>query len=206
MEVCDIFCSAIKKNRKILFLTLVGIVLITFGITVFFISLRILIESVLDFISYSKKKTNLYRSSYGYCCCCEDINLLNSQLQLVEVYSDKHYFILSTDDQNISIYDIKTKSFGAFLDRRNSEDLTKFLDGYLDAQKPSNIRTSKDLVYEEPRSVVCRYNINVKDVPITLCFTDDEFLSGGFMNSVILSRCDIIKLYHVIKVWMMGDS
>lgn len=122
-------------------------------------------------------------------------------------YSDKHNIVYCGGshpyNDNITIYQHNSKIPGPFYNRTQLEELFIFLHNCLDGGEPCvAFREKAEHVYEEPNSIMCRYSVSVSNL-LTICFAYDDFLSGGFINSTILTRTDIMNIYHVTKDWII---
>lgn len=197
---------------------LIGVVVIIMAIILFFILLLpfLIIKSdgknitipfeVEKTLSVNKIQPQRWEDN-SYICNCQK-NFLNSYhcLEELNFYSDKHYISLCGVhgfDSNITIYNLNNDYPGPSYTYRDLEKIFEFLNPCLDGWEPcTNIPTKEPNYYEEPGSVVCRHYVSVVDL-LTICFSMDWYISGAFINSTILSRNDIMTLYHVTKDWVI---
>ncbi len=140
----------------------------------------------------------------GYeCVCRENLDFNSRCLRNIKLYSSKHYTVYCLGsrkkEDNITIYDISSGQSKLFYNYQDLQKIFTFLDECLTSGEPCS-EFEKQRIHEEPNSIICRYYVNIYD-KMTLCISYDNYISGGFANSTILSRSDVINLYHVTRDW-----
>lgn len=108
-------------------------------------------------------------------------------------YSGKYYTkIRETPNLHLNIFSSKTGQLVAYFNKTMLSNIYSLLFQCISNTEPCFFLKPS---YNSPSSdILCSFYVSDT---ITVCFSYDGFISGGFVNSIIFTRKDIFNLYDI---------